>query len=152
MKRSFSGATPMRGRPAMASILWPFLAGSLLLALVAFGAPAVQKTSAIAPKYILQHLNRMISWYQHVNAINQATSAPQNMLLQDNTRAASRTVLAKLSILPARKRRSYSKTRLLTRQSELVTRRAIRFSKLLTPLRSGWRNCNRKFKASMNRS
>ena len=83
----------MRSRHARTLILWTVLAGTLAFGLAALGAPATTAINAIGPKDILQHLNRMISWYQHVNGVNQATSSPQNILLQDNTRAASRKVL-----------------------------------------------------------
>ncbi len=94
MKCVSPGVSPKKDRRVITLSVWPVLAGTLVLAHGALGAPAALGTVAIAPKDILQHLNRTISWYQHVNAINQATSAPQNQLLQDNTRADSRSVLA----------------------------------------------------------
>lgn len=67
-------------------------ASSLGLAVVQSGA-TLKGSDTISSKDVLQHLNQMIAWYQHILSVNQATSAPQNLLLQDNTRADARTVL-----------------------------------------------------------
>lgn len=94
MKYISGGRKPACGLRPLISIFWLVLAGCLSFTAALSGAPKVSTTKdAISAQDVLQHLNRMITWYQHVNAVNQATNAPQNLLFQDNTRADSRTVL-----------------------------------------------------------
>jgi hypothetical protein len=44
---------------------------------------------------LLQHLNQTITWYQHIGAIDQSGSLPQNVLLQDDVRQTAKQVVIK---------------------------------------------------------
>jgi small-conductance mechanosensitive channel len=54
---------------------------------------ALSDTDDLAPRDVLQHLSRTVVWYQHVNAIDQSASAPENLLLRDDVRLRSRQVV-----------------------------------------------------------
>ena len=54
---------------------------------------APQAPNSLGPQDVLQHLNQTIGWYQHVNGIDQSSTAPENILLQDNVRDTSNRVV-----------------------------------------------------------
>ncbi len=56
-----------------------------------------QSSSAagINAQAVLQHLNQTITWYQHISAVDQSSSFPQNVLLQDDVRQTSKQVVTK---------------------------------------------------------
>lgn len=61
---------------------------ALLFTVASLAAP-----KPLTPNDVLQHLNRTITWYQHVAAADQAQTAPENLLLQDNVLESSRRAL-----------------------------------------------------------
>jgi len=67
-----------------------FLTAILSVTFVGAAPPAPK---AIASQDVLQHLNQTIAWYQHLNSIDQSASAPENILLQDNTRETAKKVV-----------------------------------------------------------
>ena len=76
----------------------PLTTGWLLLGLTmgvarAAAPPEGPAQQTITAESVIQHLNRTITWYEHVNAVDESSSAPQNVLLQDNVRQSARKTM-----------------------------------------------------------
>lgn len=61
---------------------------AILATAVAWCANALSPNGLTAND-VLQHLNKTITWYRHVEAADEAQTAPENLLLQDNVRETS---------------------------------------------------------------
>ncbi len=60
---------------------------------IAFGSAVFGAKSVLSPTDVIDHLNTTIAWYQHVSTVDESTSAPQNLLLQDNVRQSAKQVV-----------------------------------------------------------
>lgn len=56
---------------------------------------SASSASTVTGHDVLQHLNQTITWYEHVGAVDQSISLPQNVLLQDDVRQTSKQVVIK---------------------------------------------------------
>ena len=54
---------------------------------------AAAAASSITTESVIQHLNKTIAWYEHVNTVDESSSVPQNVLLQDSVRQSARRVV-----------------------------------------------------------
>ncbi len=60
---------------------------------IALSYAATESPKPLGAQDVLQHLNQTITWYQHVNGIDQSSTAPENILLQDSVRDGSNRVV-----------------------------------------------------------
>lgn len=49
--------------------------------------------AGVTSKNVIDHLNQSISWYRRITEVDQSSTAPENLLLQNNVRAAAKQVL-----------------------------------------------------------
>jgi small-conductance mechanosensitive channel len=52
-----------------------------------------QNDSSITSKNVIDHLNQTIAWYRRVAEVDQSSTAPENLLLQNNVHGTARQVL-----------------------------------------------------------
>lgn len=65
----------------------------VILICLASGPVHAQNDPGITSRDVIDHLNQTITWYRSVAEVDQSSTAPENLLLQNNVHGAARQVL-----------------------------------------------------------